>query len=183
MNRRYATTLATPQLERGEERPTPACDGKPYAFDVLIDYAAGAEFRWAVREAREMCATCPIQLACYLENKDEQWMQALMATKRDPTSRPTCGTARGANAHYRNSEASCDTCRSNEAERSRQRKAAKALAAKVNTLADIPEVVRVMHSQFTKLKKAGEDVPQQIIDGERTYQALRHKARKARAAA
>ena len=119
---------------------------------------------------------------CFAANREEPWVRALLDLKVAPTLRDTCGSPRGANAHYRHGETACAECRRFEADRSRKRKADAALAKNVQTLADIPEVVRLMHNKFTSLTARGEEIPAQIREGERTYQALRHKVRKARAA-
>ena len=161
--------------------PAPACAGNPWPFDTLIDHAAGLTYRAALREARTICGGCPLRATCLLENREEPWAKAILGrTLGEPVTRPTCGTRTGANAHYRNGESGCDKCRATEAERSRQRKAVTALAANVQTLADIPEVVRVMHAEHVKLKARGEEIPAQVREGERTYQALRHMVRKAK---
>ncbi len=117
-DRRHAHTYATPAVEtiRADE-PQPACLGNSLPFDLLHDYISGPEFRAARREALALCNACPLQAACWTENRDEVWVVALVngearnRKRKPPTTTARCGSPAGARAHYRRDERACDACK------------------------------------------------------------------------
>lgn len=60
---------------------TTPCTENRHVYDALIDHHAGHTWRWAVDNARALCATCPIWQACLTANADEEWAQAVITGK------------------------------------------------------------------------------------------------------
>ncbi|HET7386919.1 MAG TPA: hypothetical protein VFJ19_09690 [Nocardioidaceae bacterium] len=82
IRRTYAP--AQPTLTSGDDRVQGACVGRSQPFDDLIDYSSGPRYWFALREARAICASCPIWWACFQANRDEAWVQKIAGTFRDP---------------------------------------------------------------------------------------------------
>jgi len=88
--RTYA--FAQPALTSSEDRPAPACAGRPEAFDYLIDYRGGDGHGFALHQARELCGVqndgtirrdpaqrCPRVMDCLLrDNRDEGWARVVL---------------------------------------------------------------------------------------------------------
>ena len=86
MNRRHAHHRATPGRTGGDDRPQGACVGRPEPFDDLIDYSSGPRYFFAVREARALCASCPLFGTCLPAHRDEQWAQAVLGIEQKVAS-------------------------------------------------------------------------------------------------
>lgn len=80
MNRR---TYAAPQPARttGADAVTTPCAETPWPFDTLIEVTSGERFHNAVTAARAVCGRCPIQQACLVENRREDWARAVITGK------------------------------------------------------------------------------------------------------
>lgn len=121
---RFAHQTRTTTDNREETDATP-CEGKWYIYDALIDYRGGPIFRTAIREAREICGTCPIQLKCLRDNREETWARAIITGRSIHSPIPVekespCGTSAGYRQHRRRDEKACKPC--SEAERLRSAK-------------------------------------------------------------
>ena len=80
MNRRRAHQTRHTATGRDEAEVTP-CSGEWSTYDVLIDGNA-EEVRYARRAALQMCATCPIQPACFERNRHEGWVRTMVQGHR-----------------------------------------------------------------------------------------------------
>lgn len=54
------------------------CAETPWPFDTLIEVTSGERFHTAVTAARAVCGRCPIQSACLVENRHEDWARAVI---------------------------------------------------------------------------------------------------------
>lgn len=70
-----------PELTGGEEQPEPACTGRWFVYDVLIDTSGGPIWHEAVREARDICSRCQLWRTCLAENRGEEWAEAVITGK------------------------------------------------------------------------------------------------------
>lgn len=66
--------------DRRDVYETP-CLGSAPIYDVLVDRRGGPEWHFAVDQARGICGGCSIMAACFRENRDEEWVRAVV-TKR-----------------------------------------------------------------------------------------------------
>ena len=99
-----------------EEDLRPACIGLEHVYDATIDQNAGPGYRAALELARSICSECPVTSKCLRENWDNEgviagttWLER--KGRPGPTNRPSCGTANGANLHYKRREKPCEPCR------------------------------------------------------------------------
>ena len=97
---------------RYSEPGQPACLGKPEPYDVLVDVISGPAHRAAVREARELCSTCPLFATCLRDNRDEMWAKAILGHDllKKPRRRDKCGTPYGYKLHRASDEKACEDC-------------------------------------------------------------------------
>lgn len=123
MTDRRTYAFAQPALTRGEERPAPACAGRPEAFDYLIDYKGGDGHTFALHQARELCGVqhdgtirrdpaqrCPRVMDCLLrDNRDEDWTRVILglpAVDKTPAHLSTAAqSARAKGKHAANNAA------------------------------------------------------------------------------
>lgn len=97
-----------------------------------------------IRDAKAVCATCPVQAACLAAATDDDhgvWAGLTREERRtgivrapkpkpEPRKPAACGTESGRNRHRRLGEPSCDACRAASREASaRRRERAKGAAA------------------------------------------------------
>lgn len=81
--RRFAAQpTKTPALTGGEDQPRPACEGRWFVYDILVDYSSGPVFQQAQREARSICSTCPLAASCLTANRAEPWAAAVLGEHR-----------------------------------------------------------------------------------------------------
>ena len=90
---RLAHPAAQPALTGGADRPPTPCVGRWWLFDQLIDHAESrprATYRDAlVREARDVCAGCPISAQCLkVDNAQEPWAQLIVGRPAANTAPP-----------------------------------------------------------------------------------------------
>ena len=79
--RRHAHDLRpTIGPDRRDVYETP-CLGAEAIYDVIHDRRGGPEWNYAIDQARTICGGCPIMAACFRENRDEEWVRAIV-TKR-----------------------------------------------------------------------------------------------------
>jgi hypothetical protein len=131
VNRRHAHTYATPGRTGGDDRPQGACVGRPEPFDDLIDGVRDPHLASTLEQARAICATCPIQLACLRENRAEEWVALILGVdpRDEPTTDERCGTTRGYDAHRKRKEKPCDGCKAAAARAKKARLQARRRAA------------------------------------------------------
>lgn len=101
-----------------------ACLGKADLYDRTITPHSMADYYDAVKEARAVCARCPIREACLVDNADNEGViGGLTITERTPlVIYDSCGTPAGAEKHSRNREPLCDACRKASTEARRKRR-------------------------------------------------------------
>ena len=75
-------TSKTPAMVGGEDRPEPACAGRTYVYDTLIEYGATRTARGALEEAREICGGCPLATRCRDLNAEEEWAKLVWDIKK-----------------------------------------------------------------------------------------------------
>lgn len=160
------------------DTPQPNCAGNPWPYDVLHDTTAGPDFELAVRDARAICGGCALQTTCLGGNRHEPWAAAILGIdRRNPAvKRDICGTVGGRSAHSRHDEKPCAPCREAETRaRMRNKRIAKRAAE------GMTDELRAAHSAHVRLRSQGvplADIPEDVVDGERTYQAVRQIRRK-----
>ena len=101
---------AQPTLTNGDARPTTPCQGRWWLFDTIIDNPGSAIGLSAVKEARDLCGTCPISHQCLtVDNATQEWAQLIVgaaATRTKP-----CGTVAAYRRHLRDKTPTCAPCR------------------------------------------------------------------------
>lgn len=120
----------------GDWRDLAACkntaiSGWGSCHDPRRDGELDVEFRQRIREAKRMCARCPVTAPCLAEAKanhelgcwgghvfgglsSDRWRIA------QPRELASCGTTAGYNVHRRAGEVPCGACRTAERDRSRR---------------------------------------------------------------
>lgn len=209
---RHLTHRPAPSLTGGSDSERPPCAANPKPFDAVLD-RRGNERHAAAREAVAICAACPLLDACLragIEGKETGvWGGQLLDGGKVTRIRPehksreevaadriallrriaeeggvftdavaACGIGGGSLRHW--------------LRKNGEHHLLDALAPPLpappppkrpRSLRGIPEHIREAHATFVRLKDHGLEVPADIRDGERVYQALRHVNRKRRSAA
>ena len=79
-DRRLAHNPARPAVAGRGPDDLPKCHLRPEWLDALMS-ASGAD-EDATEAAQHACGSCPMQVKCWAENKNEEWLKALTDTKR-----------------------------------------------------------------------------------------------------
>lgn len=145
--------------------------------------AGGYDQVWADAVARELVRR-QRKAAAGRESNLGTIAQAVVDYGKTATIRTTCGSLAGYSSHLRHQEPACEPCRLVHNEQHRKRTAKrKAMQAALTMLGTGDEIAweRDMHAAHYRHKTAGGPIPEDVLAGERAYQARR--ARKRRSAA
>ena len=131
---RHTYASAQPTLTGGRDSETGACLFDPFWFDQAAGEARAGEARdYAIRQAKAICATCPltgIDGPCIKANRDAAGVIAgLTKQERGALTRlAKCGTTSAARRHRKRGEPMDTACRQAEAADVAKRRARKAAA-------------------------------------------------------
>lgn len=78
MTRRRTYAAPQPARTNGADAVAVPCAETAWPFDTLIEVTSGERFHNAVTAARAVCGRCPIQSACLVENRREDWARAVI---------------------------------------------------------------------------------------------------------
>lgn len=107
---RLPHTPARPTLTGGDDRPATPCEGRWWLFDTIIDAPGSALGLSAVKEARDLCGTCPISRQCLtVDNAGQEWAQLIVGARNTRTK--ACGTVAAYRRHLRDKTPTCAPCR------------------------------------------------------------------------
>jgi hypothetical protein len=132
--RRYAHTRPTADRTGGTDTELGHCRLDPYWFDQAAGDARANDLPYAIRQAKAICAGCPLtglDGPCLKQNADVPGVVAGMTKQeRGALNRiAKCGTISGARRHRKKGESMDLACRQAEAADVAKRRARKGAAA------------------------------------------------------